>query len=130
MPPVVIRVSDGEVTVEPTKVITSTEENEQQIPELKVVWRITDDGSIPLADPPIEFPWPIPPGVKEPPGGFKQYTGSPVTRVPDTADSWEATMPPMSSGVTDYYKYNIVYANGHFDDPEVENQGVPPQPGG
>lgn len=124
MPPVIVNINSSTVTVNPPVVITST----NSAIGLTVTWNINNDGSIPLASPPIVFPWPVPSGVTPPPGGFTQYTGA-VTQVPGGGDRWQATMPPQPSGVTQFYKYNVAYANGGFYDPEVENQGVPPQPG-
>lgn len=118
MPPVIVNINSGTVTINPPKVITST----NSAIGLTVVWNINNDGSIPLASPPIAFPSPPPPG-------FNPYTGSAVTPAPGGGDRWQATMVPQPSGVTQVYKYNVVYASGGFYDPEVENQGVPPQPG-
>ena len=116
MPPVTITVANGRiVSVNPQNVIT----NPGNL-GLNVNWNITGDGSITFANPPIQWANPAP-------SGYTSFS----TSVTGSGNSWNATMPSMSPSTTAFYKYNIVYTSPSGSlDPEVENQGVPPSPGG
>ena len=124
MPIVTIRITKGNVVqVTPSKVVTNPTAF-----GLTVTWNVINNGTLVLLNPPITFPFPPPPGAPLPSlcRTWSQFTG-PVT--PGSgSNQWQATFPAQPSGVTQCYKYNVVYTTGVFD-PEVENQGVPPQPG-
>lgn len=123
MPTITVTISNSNVvTVKPPVAVAKPT-------DLTATWNVINNGTLDLANPPITFPWPVPSGATPPPlcSAFTQYTGAVVPG--SGANQWQTTFTAQPSGVTQCYKYNVAYANGGFYDPEVENQGVPPQPG-
>lgn len=115
------------VVIDRNNVITVPNKTPVTPPDLSVTWNVTNNGTLQLLDPPIQFPWPVPSGAPAPTAcaSWSQYTGS-VSSGPGT-NQWTAVFPTLPSGQRQCYKYNIAYTTGALD-PEVENQGPPPGP--